>query len=96
VPGTAAIRDDVDVPVLIFETESDLTFLGYVSARQDDTRHVHAWEVAGTSHADAYMLVDGPSDLGRSPGIVARRPRRRSRASSTAACRSTWAPSTSC
>jgi Alpha/beta hydrolase domain len=70
VPGTAAIRDDVDVPVLIFETESDLTFLGYVSARQDDTRHVHAWEVAGTSHADAYMLVDGPSDLGRSPSIV--------------------------
>jgi hypothetical protein len=47
-----------------------LTFLGYVSARKDDTRHVHAWEVAGTSHADAYMLVDGPSDLGRSPGIV--------------------------
>jgi hypothetical protein len=43
VPGTAAIRDDVDVPVLIFETESDLTFLGYVAARQDDTRHVHAW-----------------------------------------------------
>jgi hypothetical protein len=26
--------------------------------------------VAGTSHADAYMLVDGPSDLGRSPSIV--------------------------
>jgi len=70
VPGTAAIRDDVDVPVLVFETESDLTFLGYVAARQDDSRHVHVWEVAGTSHADAYMLVDGPSDLGRSPAIV--------------------------
>ena len=40
VPGTAAIRDDVDVPVLIFETETDLTFLGYVAARQDDSRHV--------------------------------------------------------
>src|SRR5262249_5902377 len=32
VPGTAAIRSDIDVPVLTFETESDLTFLGYVAA----------------------------------------------------------------
>jgi hypothetical protein len=36
VPGTAAIRDDIDVPVLTLETESDLTLLNYFSARQDD------------------------------------------------------------
>ena len=70
VPGTTAIRDDVDVPVLVFETESDLTFLGYVSARQDDSEHFRAWEVAGTSHADAYLLVNGPSDTGRDPAVV--------------------------
>src|SRR5262245_25599551 len=45
VPGTTIIRTDVDVPVLIFETESDLTFLQYFSARQDDSTNIHTWEV---------------------------------------------------
>jgi Alpha/beta hydrolase domain len=70
VPGTAAVRDDIDVPVLTFETESDLTFLNYVAARQDDAEHFRAWEVAGTSHADAYLVSTGPTDTGRSPGVV--------------------------
>ena len=67
VPGTAAIRDDVDVPVLIVETESDLTFLGYFAARQDDSENVRLWEVAGTAHADSYLTVAGRTDRGRSP-----------------------------
>jgi hypothetical protein len=71
VPGTAPIRADLDVPVLTLETETDLTFLGYASARQADTPRFRLWEVAGTSHADAYSLVAGPSDLGTSPAIVA-------------------------
>ena len=70
VPGTAAVRSDIDVPVLTFETESDLTFLGYVAARQDDAEHVRTWEVAGTSHADVYLTSTGPTDIGRSPGVV--------------------------
>jgi len=69
-PGAAAIRSDVDVPVLALETETDLTFLAYFSARQDDSRHFRLWEVAGTAHADTYTLVTGPGDLGNSPGIV--------------------------
>ena len=62
------IRTDTDVPVLIFETETDLTELDYVSARQDDTRSVSTWEVAGTAHADRFLLEDvyglsGEADL---------------------------------
>ena len=59
------IRTDVDVPVLIFETETDLTLLGYASARQPDTELVRTWEVAGLSHADAHFIrsiIGGPRD----------------------------------
>jgi hypothetical protein len=70
VAGTAAIRDDIDVPVLTLETESDLTFLNYFPARQDDGENFRLWEVAGTSHADSYVVVTGPTDVGRSPDVV--------------------------
>jgi hypothetical protein len=70
-PARAPIRSDVDVPVLILETESDLTVLDYVHARQDDSRHVRVWEVAGTAHYDAYGLVQGLMDRGDSPDVVA-------------------------
>jgi hypothetical protein len=66
VPGSAAIRDDLDVPTLIFQTESDLTFLNYFPARQPDSATVRLWEVAGTAHADTYLLAVGPSDRGDS------------------------------
>jgi Alpha/beta hydrolase domain len=59
------IRTDLDVPVFIFETETDLTLLGYASARQDDSELVRTWEVAGLSHADAHFIraiVGGPRD----------------------------------
>jgi hypothetical protein len=64
VPGTAPIRDDLDVPTLIFETETDLTFLNYLAARQPDSDRVRTWEVAGTAHADTYTVITGPSDRG--------------------------------
>lgn len=59
------IRTDLEDPVLVFETETDVARLGYFSARQDDTESVRAWEVAGTAHADAYLLEDV---YGVSPG----------------------------
>jgi alpha/beta hydrolase family protein len=73
VPGGAHIRRDLGVPVLTFETETDLAFLDYLPARQPDTRRIRAWEVAGTAHVDAYLLVltAGPQDLGTSTDIVA-------------------------
>ncbi len=67
VPGSAQIRDDLDVPVLTFETETDLTFLAYYSARQPDSERFRLWEVAGTAHADTYTLAVGATDLGDSP-----------------------------
>jgi hypothetical protein len=70
VPGTAAIRDDIDVPVLTLETESDLTFLNYFPARQADSKNFRLWEVAGTSHADTYVAAIGATDRGRSPDVV--------------------------
>ena len=39
-PTTAAIRDDTAVPVMIFETETDLTYLGYAAARN---RRIRSW-----------------------------------------------------
>ena len=53
-PDVARIRRDVDVPVLTFQTESDLTRLGSLAARQRDSRNFRLWEVAGTAHADVY------------------------------------------
>jgi hypothetical protein len=70
VPGPTLIRDDLRVPVLTFETETDLTFLGYFFARQEETRRFRLWEVAGTAHADTYTLVVGFADLGNSPAAA--------------------------
>jgi hypothetical protein len=57
--GDAAtrIRDDLDVPVLQFETETDVFGrLGFAAARQPDTDLLRTWEVAGTAHADQSIL----------------------------------------
>ena len=54
--GAIRIRDDLDVPVFVFSTETDLTLLGYAAARQPDTDRFRSWEVAGTAHADAHIL----------------------------------------
>jgi hypothetical protein len=67
VPGSPQVRADVDVPVLIFQTETDLTFLQSFAARQPDTQNIRLWEVAGTAHADTYTIVVGPKDRGGSP-----------------------------
>ena len=59
------IRTDLHVPVFIFETETDLTLLGYANARQPDTDLVRTWEVAGLAHADAHFIrsiIGGPRD----------------------------------
>jgi Alpha/beta hydrolase domain len=57
VQGGVRIREDVRVPVFMLETETDLTgLLDFVPARQPDTTTVRTWEVAGTAHADAYLV----------------------------------------
>jgi hypothetical protein len=55
--GPVRIRDDLGDPVFQFETETDVIgSLGFLAARQPDTDMLRTWEVAGTSHIDAYTL----------------------------------------
>jgi hypothetical protein len=58
------IRTDLGVPVFMFETQTDLIELGYAAARQPNTSRIRTWEVAGTSHADEYLVGAAASLLG--------------------------------
>jgi hypothetical protein len=59
------IRDDLGMPVLVLQTETDvLGHLDYLPARQDDTEWLRLWEVAGTAHADRSLVGDFESVLG--------------------------------
>ncbi len=60
-------RDDLRVPVLCVEAETDLLTLGYLAARQDDGERLAVWEMAGTAHADVYTFVAGMIDTGLVP-----------------------------
>jgi hypothetical protein len=68
-PSPAHIRGDLTVPVFQFETETDVPGLtsgllgpGFVVSRQPDTALLRTWEVAGTAHADQYLIdyEEGP------------------------------------
>jgi hypothetical protein len=63
-PKNLRIRADLTVPVFMFETQTDLIQLGYAPAQQPNTKRIHTWEVAGTSHADAYEVGAVVSMLG--------------------------------
>jgi Alpha/beta hydrolase domain len=69
-PTPTFIRTDLDVPVMLFETETDLIFGGYRLARQAPTRHIREWEVAGTAHYDSYGLVESMTDTGNGDADV--------------------------
>ncbi len=58
------IRTDLDVPVFILQTESELTLFNAIAARQPDTNLIRTWEGAGASHADFYQGAIGFGDLG--------------------------------
>jgi hypothetical protein len=61
-PPVVFIRGDKKVPVLTFQTETDLLVLGYLPARQNDTNSFRLWETAGTAHADGYILQVSAAD----------------------------------
>jgi len=66
------IRTDLDVPVLQFQTESDVDgILGFARARQDDTDLIRTWEVAGTAHVDRFMLGPIADTAGCEPDVNA-------------------------
>ncbi|CAN5238270.1 alpha/beta hydrolase domain-containing protein [soil metagenome] len=60
------IRTDTTAPVLNFITETDLMMkrFGYLPARQPDHDRLRTWEVAGTAHADTYVMGASPIDSG--------------------------------
>jgi hypothetical protein len=51
------IREDARVPVLTFQSETDVVTLGGGRARQPDSERFRLWELAGASHFDTYGLV---------------------------------------
>jgi len=65
------IRTDINVPVITFQTETDIFLLGYIAARQEDNDNFRLWEVAGTAHADLYTIVTGRADATGEPQYAA-------------------------
>ncbi len=63
------LRPDMRVPVLTVITETDLMapFRGYLTARQKDAANIRTWEIAGTAHADSYILTGAAIDTGQAP-----------------------------
>ena len=62
------ISTDVDVPVLLFQTEGDMLAMDYAPARQPDTDHIRTWEVPGSAHVGR----GSPLDATLAAGIRAR------------------------
>ncbi len=65
-PDPTFSRTDLEVPVLVLSSETDLVggMLGYARAWQPDSPWFASWEAAGTAHVDAYGLGIGDEDDG--------------------------------
>jgi hypothetical protein len=69
-PALVHARNDLDEPVLMFQTETDLLALGSLPSNQPDSEWFRLWEVAGTAHNDVYSLVTSNTDLGDDPSVA--------------------------
>lgn len=69
-PDIVHVRDDLNQPTLMFQTESDLFLLNALPSNQPDSQMFRLWEVAGTAHADVYTLVTSNTDLGDDPSVA--------------------------
>ncbi|MDO8863907.1 alpha/beta hydrolase domain-containing protein [Haliea sp. E1-2-M8] len=69
-PESVLIRDDLNVPVFNFQTETDVFLLGSITERQPDTDRFRLWEVAGTAHGDYYSFIIGREDTGEDPRFL--------------------------
>lgn len=58
------VRDDLGKPVMNLQTETDVLRIGSYASRQEDTDTYRLWEVAGTAHADRYIISSGMMDQG--------------------------------
>lgn len=68
-PSPSLIRDDLSDPVFVVQAEGDV-ISSNLAIRQPDTPMFRQWELAGTSHADAYMVGVGFGDVGDGAGAV--------------------------
>jgi hypothetical protein len=68
VPPTAFVRSDLSQPVLFLNTETDISVLGagFSVHNQPDSNTLRIWEIAGTTHADAYLLKFAGADAAQS------------------------------
>jgi Alpha/beta hydrolase domain len=70
-PNPTTIRSDLGVPVLEFETETDVDNSNLTDRlHYGDPKWFRLWEVAGSSHYDYYGLAIGPNDTGNGEGAV--------------------------
>src|SRR3954454_14479832 len=63
-PNPAIIRTDNPSPTIVLQSETDVN----EGARQDDSPTFRLWEMAGTSHVDAYAVGPGLNDIGDQAG----------------------------
>tara|TARA_R110000823_G_scaffold47903_7_gene121805 strand:- start:8965 stop:10488 length:1524 start_codon:yes stop_codon:yes gene_type:complete len=70
-PDVVRVRDDLGVPVMMLQTETDLFVLGSWPSNQPDNDQFRLWEVAGTAHADLYTFLDNRFDVGTDPSVAA-------------------------
>jgi len=61
------VRCDLRVPVLVLQSETDVTALGSGLARQPDNELFRLWEIAGAAHFDTYGLIASMIDDGSAP-----------------------------
>ena len=70
-PNPTTVRSDIGVPVLEFETETDVDNSNLTDRlHYGNTKWFRLWEVAGSSHYDYYGLAIGPNDTGNGQGAV--------------------------
>jgi hypothetical protein len=62
--GSQRIREDVRVPVLTVQSETDLVLMAGIHGRQPDSDRFRWWEIAGASHFDTYGLIASQRDDG--------------------------------
>ena len=70
-PEVVRVREDLGVPVLMLQTETDLFILDSWPSNQPDSANFRLWEIAGSAHADLYTFLDNRFDVGNDPGVAA-------------------------
>jgi hypothetical protein len=58
------IREDVRVPVITVQSETDVMMFAGFRARQPDSDRFRLWEIAGAAHFDTYGLIAAHQDDG--------------------------------